>query len=415
MAEAAIRIENLSKLYKLGEVGTGSFAHDINKWWQMKIRGKPDPYAKIGSKNDRTQEATKGEYIWALRNINLEVNRGEVVGVIGKNGAGKSTLLKLLSKVTSPTTGSIKSKGRIASLLEVGTGFHPEMTGRENIFMNGTIMGMNRHEIRAKLDEIVEFAGVAKYLDTPTKRYSSGMTVRLGFAVAAFLEPEILIVDEVLAVGDAEFQKRAIGKIKEVSSGEGRTVLFVSHNMSSIKNLCESIVLLKNGEVEKHGNDVDRIVNDYLGLYDGNELGYLDSENYLIQSSELKIKSIKYSLNCFKINLDSTQPYDNLAIVLKVFANDGTLLFKTSTNPIWSSRKISIHGKKEVKLSFDSLGLIPGNYFLGLDITIPKEKVLLSINNAFQFEYVSSVEFDGDKELIQGSDGFLKIDHQWDF
>lgn len=415
MAEVAIRIEDLSKLYKLGEVGTGSFAHDINRWWQMKIRRKTDPYAKIGSKNDRTLQATKGEYIWALRNINLEVNKGEIVGIIGKNGAGKSTLLKLLSKVTSPTTGSIKTQGRIASLLEVGTGFHPEMTGRENIFMNGTIMGMNRHEIRAKLDEIVEFAGVAKYLDTPTKRYSSGMTVRLGFAVAAFLEPEILIVDEVLAVGDAEFQKRAIGKIKEVSSGEGRTVLFVSHNMSSIKNLCESIVLLKNGEVEKHGNDVDQIVNDYLGLYDGNEFGYLDSENYLIESSELKIKNIKYSLNCFQITLNSTQPHENLAIVLKVFANDGTLLFKTSTNPIWSSRKMSIHGEKEVKLSFDRLGLIPGNYFLGLDITIPKEKVLLSINNAFQFEYVSSVEFDGDKKLIQGSDGFLKIDHQWDF
>ena len=232
MEEVVIKVENLSKQYRLGEVGTGTISHDINRWWH-KVRGKEDPYLKIGESNDRTK-AGKSDYVWSLRDINFEVTKGEVLGIIGKNGAGKSTLLKILSKVTGPTSGSIKAKGRIASLLEVGTGFHPEMTGRENIFMNGTIMGMNRHEVNNKLDEIVEFAGVTKYLDTPVKRYSSGMTVRLGFAIAAHLEPEILIVDEVLAVGDAEFQKKAIGKMQDVSEGQGRTVLFVSHNMSVI-------------------------------------------------------------------------------------------------------------------------------------------------------------------------------------
>lgn len=257
-----IKIENLSKVYRLGEVGTGTLSHDLNRFWRMNILGQDDPYAKVGQVNDRTQKAQKGEHISALRDINLEVKQGEVLGIIGKNGAGKSTLLKLLSRVTSPTTGSIKVKGRLASLLEVGTGFHPEMTGRENIYMNGTIMGMRRWEIDRKLDEIVEFAGVAKYLDTPTKRYSSGMTVRLGFAIAAHLEPEILVVDEVLAVGDAEFQKKAIGKMQDVSTNDGRTVLFVSHNMGSIKTLCTRGVLLKNGTIDFIGD-----INQTVGLY----------------------------------------------------------------------------------------------------------------------------------------------------
>lgn len=263
MSNTVIKIENLSKLYRLGEVGTGTLSHDLNRWWKTKIRGQEDPYTKIGHVNDRTQKAEKGEHIWALKDINLDVKQGDVLGIIGKNGAGKSTLLKLLSRVTSPTTGTIKTKGRLATLLEVGTGFHPEMTGRENIYMNGTIMGMRKWEIAAKLDEIVEFAGVAKYLDTPTKRYSSGMTVRLGFAIAAFLEPEILVVDEVLAVGDAEFQKKAIGKMQDVSHGEGRTVLFVSHNMASVKSLCATGIILQNGFITYSGV-ADDAVSEYL-------------------------------------------------------------------------------------------------------------------------------------------------------
>lgn len=262
MSDIAIKIENLSKQYRLGLVGTGTLAHDLKRWWTVNVRGKEDPYLKIGETNKQDAKG-ESEYVWALRDINLEVKQGEVLGIIGKNGAGKSTLLKILSRVTKPTTGTITYKGRIASLLEVGTGFHPEMTGRENIYMNGAIMGMTKAEINRKLDEIIAFAGVERYIDTPVKRYSSGMKVRLGFAVAAHLEPEILVVDEVLAVGDAEFQKKAIGKMQDVSKGEGRTVLFVSHNMAAVTQLCSSGILLIDGSVAKKDN-VNAVVDLYL-------------------------------------------------------------------------------------------------------------------------------------------------------
>lgn len=242
----AIEIENVSKQYRLGLVSTGTISHDLNRWWAINVMHKEDPYLKIGETNDRSKKGNS-EYVWALKDISFNVEQGDVIGIIGKNGAGKSTLLKLLSRVTTPTTGEIRIRGRIASLLEVGTGFHPEMTGRENIYMNGAIMGMTKAEITRKFDEIVDFSGCERYIDTPVKRYSSGMTVRLGFAVAAFMEPEILVVDEVLAVGDLEFQKKAIGKMGEVSSQGGRTVLFVSHNMNSVKLLCKNGIVLKNG------------------------------------------------------------------------------------------------------------------------------------------------------------------------
>lgn len=258
----AIEFNNISKQYRLGLVSTKTLSHDLNRWWQTAVLHKEDPYLKIGSVNDRS---TKGdsEYVWALRDIDFKVEQGDVVGIIGKNGAGKSTLLKLLSRVTGPTTGTIKARGRIGSLLEVGTGFHQEMTGRENIYMNGAILGMTKPEITRKLDEIVDFSGCERYIDTPVKRYSSGMTVRLGFAVAAHLDPEILVVDEVLAVGDADFQKKAIGKMQDVSKTEGRTVLFVSHNMTSIKALCKRGIILKNGMLIDDG-DVDSVVTHYL-------------------------------------------------------------------------------------------------------------------------------------------------------
>lgn len=259
--DTILKAENISKQYRLGTVGTGTLRHDLNRWWHN-VRGKEDPYLQVGSVNERGAKATE-DYVWALREINFEVNRGEVLGIIGKNGAGKSTLLKILSRVTAPSTGSIKTKGRIASLLEVGTGFHGELTGRENIFMNGAVLGMTKAEIKRKLDEIIAFSGCEMYIDTPVKRYSSGMTVRLGFAVAAHLEPEILVVDEVLAVGDAEFQKKAIGKMQDLSIGEGRTVLFVSHNMESIMRLCNRGILLKNGNVIGNGN-VTKIIDKYL-------------------------------------------------------------------------------------------------------------------------------------------------------
>lgn len=258
----AIEFNNISKQYRLGLVSTKTLSHDLNRWWQTAILHKEDPYLKIGSVNDRSK-AADSEYVWALKDIDFKVEQGDVVGIIGKNGAGKSTLLKLLSRVTGPTTGTIKAKGRIGSLLEVGTGFHPELTGRENIYMNGAILGMNKQEITKKLDEIVSFSGCERYIDTPVKRYSSGMKVRLGFAVAAHLDPEILVVDEVLAVGDAEFQKKAIGKMQDVSRGEGRTVLFVSHNMASVQRLCHRGVLLANGQVAFMGT-ISETIQKYL-------------------------------------------------------------------------------------------------------------------------------------------------------
>ncbi|MDZ4205249.1 MAG: polysaccharide ABC transporter ATP-binding protein, partial [Bacteroidales bacterium] len=264
MSSPAIKFENISKQYRLGTIGTGTLSHDLNRWWAMNIRGREDPYLKIGQVNDRAAKAA-GDYIWALRDIDFEVKQGEVLGIIGKNGAGKSTLLKILSRVTTPTIGRIMARGRIASLLEVGTGFHPEMTGRENIFMNGSIMGMTKAEIRRKFDEIVDFAGVEKYIDTPVKRYSSGMTVRLGFAIAAHLEPEILVVDEVLAVGDAEFQKKAVGKMQDVSQQHGRTVLFVSHNMGAVSNICDSGIVLNNGEL-LYSSTAENAISKYLNL-----------------------------------------------------------------------------------------------------------------------------------------------------
>ena len=291
----SIQFDHVGKLYQLGLVGTGTLSHDLNRWWKTRVLHQEDPYLKIGETNDRSKKGSS-DFVWALKDITFDVEQGDVVGIIGKNGAGKSTLLKLLSRITSPSTGTIRAKGRIGSLLEVGTGFHPELTGRENIYMNGSIMGMTRAEITRKLDEIVDFAGVERYLDTPVKRYSSGMTVRLGFAVAAFMEPEILVVDEVLAVGDAEFQKKAIGKMQDVSKGEGRTVLFVSHNMASVRSLCNRGIVLKNGEIDYSGSTEDA-VNHYLQVYDTHEGGKI------VDNVQWK----KYNITISKIVLNGTE------------------------------------------------------------------------------------------------------------
>lgn len=325
----AIEFENISKQYRLGLVSTRTLSHDLKRWYAMNIQGKDDPYLKIGEVNDRAHKG-QSDYVWALKDINFKVEQGDVLGIIGKNGAGKSTLLKILSKVTTPTTGIIKARGRIASLLEVGTGFHPEMTGRENIYMNGAIMGMTKAEITRKLDEIVDFSGVERYLDTPVKRYSSGMTVRLGFAIAAHLEPEILVVDEVLAVGDAEFQKKAIGKMQDVSKGEGRTVLFVSHNMTAVKNLCKTGIILKNGSVE-FANKIDAVIDRYIGeqesrsaikiseIKDRSGNGILRFTNIAFMNKKGKIK------DTFEIGED---------VILKVFFEPSKDFINCSTSRI---------------------------------------------------------------------------------
>lgn len=311
----AIEFENISKQYRLGLVSTGTLSHDLNRFWQTKVLRREDPYLKVGEVNDRASKG-ESEYVWALKDINFKVEQGDVVGIIGRNGAGKSTLLKLLSRVTAPTTGTIRARGRIASLLEVGTGFHPEMTGRENIYMNGSIMGMSRAEITRKLDEIVDFSGCERYLDTPVKRYSSGMTVRLGFAIAAHLEPEILVVDEVLAVGDAEFQKKAIGKMQDVSKGEGRTVLFVSHNMGAVKNLCKRGVVLNQGQVAFDGG-----VEEAVDFYTQNNTIQSTSNRKIVSTikwckSFLKIDSIKINGSEYTHSIiENKQPYFDVEIM----------------------------------------------------------------------------------------------------
>ncbi len=381
MSQTVIKIESLSKQYRLGQVGTGTLSHDLNRWW-ANIRGREDPFKKVTTINDRNI-ADGGEYVWALKDINFEVEKGEILGIIGKNGAGKSTLLKILSKVTGPTTGTIKTKGRIASLLEVGTGFHPEMTGRENIYMNGTLNGMRRHEIKAKLDEIIDFAGVAKYLDTPTKRYSSGMTVRLGFAVAAFLEPEILIVDEVLAVGDFEFQDKAIGRMSEISGQSGRTILFVSHNMGAIQRLCTKAIHLQNGEVSDIG-ETSRVIGRYFSK---------DSKkNNVLRDLSTEFAGIIIKL--FKFNQPKAgfnQPIKfEFIISTNLQANEiriGVGINNSLSNRVVTTSSTITTSSHDEKFSIELANhyLPPDNYEVSLGLDLGGNTIFFS-NNILQFE-----------------------------
>ena len=346
MKQIAIEFDSVGKQYRLGRVGTGTLSHDLNRWWAVNVLRKEDPYLKIGEANDRAHKG-HSDYVWALKDISFKVEQGDVVGIIGKNGAGKSTLLKLLSRITSPSTGTIRYNGRIASLLEVGTGFHPEMTGRENIYMNGSIMGMTKSEITRKLDEIVDFAGVERYLDTPVKRYSSGMTVRLGFAVAAFLEPEILVVDEVLTVGDAEFQKKAIGKMNDVAHSEGRTVLFVSHNMAAVKNLCTRGVVLQNGTLVYDGGTEDA-VNYYLQnnshLEHGLITDHIDQLASYVTIKKLEINGTPYT----ESTIESNQEYLDI------------LFEGTTTEPFKANVQLKFFNMSEVPMATFSEGAYKG-------------------------------------------------------
>ena len=379
--EIILQAENISKQYRLGLVGTGTISHDLNRWWH-RIRGKEDPYLKIGEDNDRSTKATS-DYVWALKDINFEVQRGEVLGVIGKNGAGKSTLLKILSRVTSPTTGKIKTKGRIASLLEVGTGFHGEMTGRENIYLNGAILGMTKKEIAVKIDEIIDFSGCERYIDTPVKRYSSGMTVRLAFAVAAFLEPEILVIDEVLAVGDAEFQKKAIGKMQDISKGEGRTVLFVSHNMVAIQNLCTRVVVLENGTsvfsgqtseaIEFYINQKDK--KEFINPVFRKDISKTIGPKVLECSLKNKKGKIKSSFNagetmvlriCVQPDQNEKRQYAVVWFINDSFDEHFAICTSGSMNNKYYGPDTS-----EVICEIDSSGLLPGDYSIRLVMHVP--------------------------------------------
>ena len=379
MPSPIIKVENLSKQYRLGSVGTGTLSHDLKRWY-YNVRGKEDPYLKIGEENDR---GTKGEseYVWALKDIDFEVMPGEVLGIIGKNGAGKSTLLKILSKVTGPTTGGIHYNGRIGALLEVGTGFHPELTGRENIFLNGAILGMTKQEIRSKLDEIVDFSGVERYLDTPVKRYSSGMMVRLGFAVAAHLEPEILIVDEVLAVGDAEFQKKAIGKMQDVSQQNGKTVLFVSHNMASIKSLCNRSLLLHNGSVKTEGK-TDDIISCYLDENtrlrqidvkdridrQGSKAAMLTSLFVVDKHTNKKVDTVLTGQKvqiCLEFTNKLAETIMGVDISMGVFNKSEQALFMCSNSLLGKKSELK-SGKNQVFIEFEKWPTSAGNYQLNI-------------------------------------------------
>ncbi|MPT32115.1 MAG: ABC transporter ATP-binding protein [Chryseobacterium sp.] len=395
----ALKAENISKQYRLGQVGSGTLSHDLNRFW-YKLRGKEDPYLKIGESNDRS---TKGnsDYVWSLRDINFEIEQGDAVGIIGRNGAGKSTLLKLLSKVTKPTTGKIYTKGRIASLLEVGTGFHPEMTGRENVYLNGAILGMTRKEINRKFDEIVDFSGVERYIDTPVKRYSSGMYVRLAFAVAAHLESEILIVDEVLAVGDAEFQKKCLGKMGDVSKGDGRTVLFVSHNMAAVEELCTSGIMMKNGLIQKVG-PVNEIVNIYRTSQISIKSFYSKETSYEILS---KIRSVEildqYNKQAgfikfgepfkIKIEVDVKKNLINPIISCRISNSNNISIVTFRSNdyldsPIKDNLKIALN---TIIIHVENLNLLNDIYELSIGFSDGND-ILDVLQNSIGFEVVTS-------------------------
>ena len=380
MSNTAIEFNHVSKQYRLGLVSTKTLSHDIRRFWITNILHKEDPYLKIGEVNDRASRGNS-EYVWALRDIDFKVEQGDVVGIIGKNGAGKSTLLKLLSRVTGPTTGTIRAHGRIGSLLEVGTGFHGEMTGRENIFMNGAILGMSRAEIQSKLDEIIDFSGCERYIDTPVKRYSSGMTVRLGFAVAAFLEPEILVVDEVLAVGDAEFQKKAIGKMKDVSQGQGRTVLFVSHNMGSIRSLCKRGILLENGSIKADG-EVNSICDMYLSdslvnLGAAWEREYNPNKDFQITKVEL-MDSKGEGKNLFscdeewhiRMTAHVKQRIPGIYGYLQFTKADGVAAWVSDSNDIIMNKLETLPlGESQIDITIPKRTLAPGSYSVYLNFT----------------------------------------------
>ena len=412
-------IENVSKQYRLGEVGTGTLQHDLKRWW-ANVRGKEDPFLKIGETNDRTAKGDS-DYVWALNDINFQVEQGQAVGIIGRNGAGKSTLLKLLSRVTKPTTGSIKYKGRIASLLEVGTGFHPEMTGRENIYLNGAILGMTRKEITSKFDEIVAFAGVERYIDTPVKRYSSGMYVRLAFAVAAHLESEILIVDEVLAVGDAEFQKKCLGKMNDVTKGEGRTVLFVSHNITAIKSLCSSGLVMMNGALEFDGS-IEKAISEYNGdkqdfgnkvilgenkdfkndLFDLNEISLID-ENFLDHELDF-LENEKFSLLTDLRIKDKNNSY-HLSYIVKNFNNEVLFTMSNAFNT-----KLEF-GENKLICDIPANFFNVGEYILSLYIIKNVQESVLYEEDILTFRIKEKGKELGDWMGIEP--GFIKTDFQW--
>ncbi|HMS32634.1 MAG TPA: ABC transporter ATP-binding protein [Ignavibacteria bacterium] len=395
-----IKSENISKLYRLGIISTRSIAQDMSRFI-ARVRGKEDPYMKVGEINFREKKSA-GQFVWALKDINFEIRSGEIIGIIGNNGAGKSTLLKILSRVTTPTTGNVKIKGRVASLLEVGTGFHQDLSGKENIFLNGSILGMTKNEIKSKYDEIVDFSGVEKFIDTPVKRYSSGMYVRLAFAVAAYLEPEILIVDEVLAVGDAEFQKKCLGKMHDVSANEGRTVIFVSHNMGAVKNLCTSSILLERGMIKNSGN-TESIIEEYLNL---NSDLKISSREYEDKNSDIFFKRISVipgNSSQPSTEIDVKNPFKiefvfagninipGLRLGFSIYSKNGMkILYDSKSVKEFSAVYENISGDLTAEVIIPGLFLAPGSYFINAALHIENVQLFDSKENAIGFNIIES-------------------------
>lgn len=415
--DTVIKLEDVSKAYQIGQFGTGTVSRDIERFVRTRLLKQEDPYLKIGETNDRSSKGSS-DIVWSLRDINFEVRQGDAVGIIGKNGAGKSTLLKLLSRVTGPTAGQIKVKGRIASLLEVGTGFHPELTGRENIYLNGAILGMRKKEITRKLDEIVDFSGVERYIDTPVKRYSSGMYVRLAFAVAAHLESEILIVDEVLAVGDAEFQKKCLSKMGDISQGQGRTVLFVSHNMAAVRSLCSTGIVMKNGLIDYQG-DVVTSINHYLS-------GKSDFSNVLLADRKDRVGAGRVRITNVSIeNANALMTGSRLKVEIDFATIDPISEISEFGISIWDLREnkiISISStfknqlhkipkKGSVVCEIPELMLVKGTYVLNCFVSsvFGLEDY---IENVMQFELEENDIF-GNGKTVNPEWGIIAVDHNW--
>jgi lipopolysaccharide transport system ATP-binding protein len=407
MSETVIRVENLSKKYQLGTIGTGALTKDLNLWWH-KMRGKQNPYSTIGENGDFEDISEH----WALRDVSFEIKQGDAVGIIGKNGAGKSTLLKILSRITTPTKGNVKIKGRVASLLEVGTGFSGELSGKENIYINGAILGMSKAYINSKMDEIIAFSGVEKYIDTPVKRYSSGMYVRLAFAVAAHLEPEILIVDEVLAVGDAEFQKKCLGKMNDVSAKEGRTVLFVSHNMLAIKSLCTKGVLLENGRSIFSGG-IDTVINKYISQINLSSYEEINEtfDGFTIKSIEVQNNGMKGNFEIEKeleiiVNVKSEKRFSLINVNLFFNTLEGSLIFATC-----SQAEIYEPGESIYKCIIPANTLNDNNYLIDVMVVENREKVILYLKEVIS---IAGIESKRDGSWLGKFPGLIRpLNYSW--
>jgi len=409
----AIKVENLSKAYQLGVIGTGTISRDIERWWAIR-RGKEDPFLRVGEINDRTV-ISESNIVWSLKDINFDIRQGDAVGIIGRNGSGKSTLLKLLSRVTAPTSGVIKIKGRVASLLEVGTGFHPELTGRENIYLNGSILGMRKKEIDRKLDEIIDFSGVEKYIDTPVKRYSSGMYVRLAFAVAANLESEVLIVDEVLAVGDTEFQKKCLGKMKDVGSIQGRTVLFVSHNMAAIQQLCTQSIYLKDGILQFKGsvNEGMKYYMDSMRSHEGmdallkqrptkNKKAYISGFDFIQVDGKGKLRITVFA--------EALEPIEKAEVAVGINDEFGVRIITLHSRFVNQQFDLA-QGTNKFTCIAENLFLRPGNYYVHIFLGNNYE-ALDTLTDTLPFD-IPNYEFYSSGITPVTLQGSVMVNNQW--